>query len=95
MTTTTQLVLTNLVNNQGSAAETVNDSLAWIDALMFLAVKDRDLTAPPGGEVTGDRYMVATGATGVWAAHDGDIALYLNSTYYFRTPREGWPSTPK
>jgi len=50
------------------------------------SVIDRDLTAPPGGELTGDRYIVAAGATGTWATHDNEIAEWNGSGYDFTVP---------
>lgn len=56
-----------------------------------LPVKDKDLTAPPGGEVKGDRYIVGPSATGLWSGHDDDIATYDGvSAWIFDTPVEGW-----
>ena len=44
----------------------------------------------PGGESTGDRYIVGPGATGAWAGQDDDIAEYNGSGWDFYTPNEGW-----
>ena len=52
------------------------------------AVLDKDLTAPPANPTKGDRYIVGAGATGGWAGHDGDIAIYV-TTWEFTTKREG------
>jgi hypothetical protein len=59
---------------------------------VHLSVKDRDLTAPPGGPADGDTYIVGAGATGAWATHDGKIAVYNGPTaaWVFYTPRTGW-----
>jgi len=37
----------------------------------------------------GDRYLIPTGATGVWAAHIWDIATYTGSIWEYTTTREG------
>lgn len=60
------------------------------EAGIHLAVIDRDLTAPPGGESDGDRYIPAATATGAWAGHEGDIAVYRIDTWVFYTPVIGW-----
>lgn len=52
-------------------------------------VIDKDLTAPPGGESAGDRYIVASVATGLWATHEGKIAQYIGTGWVFSTPFEG------
>jgi len=55
-------------------------------------VKDKDLTAPPGGEAKGDRYLiVGTGSAG-WSGHTGDIATCTGTgptTWEFVTKKEG------
>lgn len=53
-------------------------------------VLDKDLTDPPGGESTGDRYIVAAVAGGAWTGHEDDIAEYNGSGWDFFTPVEGW-----
>lgn len=55
-----------------------------------LSVKDRDLTAPPGGPAAGDSYIVGAAATGAWATHDGKVAVWSGSAWVFGTPRIGW-----
>ena len=53
-------------------------------------VKDKDLTAPPVSPIDGDRYIVASPATGAWAGQEGKIAWYFNAAWNFDTPGEGW-----
>lgn len=53
------------------------------------SVLDKDLTAPPGGESVGDRYIVAAGATGAWAGHDDEIAEWGGANWSFTVPTEG------
>lgn len=65
--------------------DTLVNGLNWQDAVL-----DKDLTAPPGGPNTGDRYIVASVATGDWATHEDDIAEYNGVTWDFLTPEEGW-----
>jgi len=52
-------------------------------------VLDKDLTAPPGSPSLGDTYIVATGATGLWAAQDDKIAVW-DSSWKFYAQAEGW-----
>lgn len=54
-----------------------NEAMQTIDALLPLAVQSMALTAPPA-TVAGDagkRWIPATGATGAWSGHVGDVAL--------------------
>jgi len=59
---------------------------------VHLSVKDRDLTAPPGGEADGDTYIPAATATEAWAGHEDDIAVWdaTAGAWLFYTPRTGW-----
>src|SRR6185503_17292140 len=68
----------------------MNDNLIRADALTQLAVKDKDLSAPPGSPVDGDRYIVAGSPTGAWTGHTKEIALFINLAWRFYAPKEGW-----
>jgi hypothetical protein len=66
----------------------------YVDALVQgldwqTSVKDMDLASPPGSPTTGDRYIVATSASGAWSGHDGDMTQYNGSTWDFVTKNEG------
>lgn len=52
-------------------------------------VLDKDLTAPPGSPASGDAYYVATSATGAWAGHSGEYAVYGARGWTFRAVDEG------
>jgi hypothetical protein len=51
---------------------------------------DKDLTAPPGMPSAGDRYIVATPATGTWATHEDDVATWDGALWIFVTPVDGF-----
>lgn len=86
---TANLTLAKLVASQAEAENAYNEAVQALDGLVFLAVIDRDLTAPPGGESNGDVYLVADGATDGWSGKDGKVALY-NDGYVFFTVNEGF-----
>lgn len=88
MTTTDRYGMTELVEGQSGAETVVNTALRKLDAFVGARIIDRDDTAPPGSPANGDMYIVATGGTGAWSGHDGDIALYLNG-WLFITPETG------
>ena len=69
---------------------THNAALQVLDAVVMLSVIDRDLTVPPGSPVEGDRYLIASSATGSWSGQDGKIAAWQDGAWSFNTPREGW-----
>jgi hypothetical protein len=65
-----------------------------IDGLDYQdSVLDKDLTAPPSSPVEGNRYIVASIATGAWATHEDDIAVYRDSAWEFITPNKGYCCT--
>ncbi len=42
-------------------------------------IEDRDLTAPPVICANGDRYLIDAPATGLWAGHDGELAIAIGT----------------
>ncbi len=90
MPNTVSLGLPLLVAEQAQKHVTHNEALRALDALAQLAVKDRDLAAPPGSPAEGDRYIVAASPTGIWAGHAADVAVWQDGAWDFHTPREGW-----
>jgi len=74
--TTTKLLLPYILAAQAQKHVTHNEALRLLDGLVQLSVFDRDLTAPPGSPNDGDRYIVASGATGDWAGWDLNVALF-------------------
>jgi hypothetical protein len=90
MADTTNLALPYLEAAQSQKHVTHNEALTALDAIVMLSVLDRDLTAPPGGESDGDRYLVGGSATGTWSGEDGNIAAYQDGAYNFYPPQEGW-----
>lgn len=89
MSETPNLKIGYMSDGQAGAYLVINDALNRIDALLHLSVKDRNLTAPPGGESNGECYLVASPATDEWEGHEGDIAAYYDG-WIFMTPKEGF-----
>ncbi len=82
-----------VTKQQLDAVQALIEGSSWQDA-----VKDKDLTAPPGSPATGDRYLIgldtaASTATGAWATHDGEIAEYNGATWDFTLPVTGYHIT--
>ncbi|WP_160113650.1 DUF2793 domain-containing protein [Phyllobacterium salinisoli] len=90
MENTANLKLPYILPSQAQKHVTHNEALQILDALVQLSVIDRDLTEPPAGLVEGDRYIVPSGATGVWAGKDGAVASLADGAWLFFTPEEGW-----
>lgn len=90
MQNTANLALPYLMPSQAQKHVTHNEALAILDAIVQLAVLDRDLAAPPGSPEDGDRHIVAAGATGAWAGQDGKVAVRQDGGWVFLSPRAGW-----
>lgn len=90
MPNTTNLMLPLLTASQSQKHVTHNEALLKLDLQVQLSVVSRSLTAPPGSPVDGDRYIVATGATGAWASKDLNVAAWQNGAWVFLAPRNGW-----
>ena len=68
---------------------TINEALMRADVLGAAVVEDRHLVEPPAVPVDGHAHIVGAGATGAWAGHDGELALFLNGGWEFAAPWEG------
>lgn len=90
MTDTANLGLPCIEGSQAQKHVTHNEALRMLDALVQLAVADRDLTAPPVSPADGQRFIVKAGATGSWAGRDDAIAAWQDGGWQFSAPRTGW-----
>ncbi len=88
--TTTNLLLPYIEAAQAQKHVTHNESLRLLDGIVQLSVLDRDQTAPPGSPADGDRYIVASGATGDWAGWDLNVAFWTDGAWLQLPPRTGW-----
>lgn len=84
------LTLPYILPAQAQKHVTHNEALARLDVAVQLAVIARDVTDPPSGPAQGDRYLVPAGATGDWAGHEGEVAVYDMATWVFQAPVAGW-----
>ncbi len=69
---------------------TVNDAFQRIDAFAQITIGAVGGGTPPLAPVEGELHAVGTGATADWAAHDGELALFLNGGWLFVQPNVGW-----
>ena len=90
MPETTHLLLPYLLASEAQKHVTVNEALRLLDGLVQLAVLDRHLTTPPASPADGDRYIVASGATGAWAGWDLNVAYRVDGAWMRLVPRPGW-----
>jgi hypothetical protein len=88
--TTTHLGLPYLLAAQAQKHVTHNEALRLLDAMVQLSVLDRTRTAPPASPADGNRHLVASGATGLWAGWDLNIAFWVDGVWMRLIPRKGW-----
>ena len=87
---TTHLLLPYILAAQAQKHVTHNEALRLLDAVVQLSVLDRDLTVPPAAPADGDRYIVASAATGLWAGWDLNVATWVDGVWMRLVPRPGW-----
>lgn len=72
-----------------------NQALRIFDAFVAAFIVTRmDLTAPPGSSADGEKFLIHSPATGLWAGHDGDLAISVganasNGWYFGEVSQEG------
>lgn len=78
--------ITGLWSSQKTNAEIYNAirGLEWQDS-----VKSRSVITPPSTPTIGDRYIISSGASGVWSGKTNQIAHY-NTAWEYYTPQIGW-----
>ncbi|MGI2031322.1 DUF2793 domain-containing protein [Rhizobium panacihumi] len=86
---TTNLSMPFILPSQAQKHVTHNEALQALDAVVQLTVEG-EATAPPATPAEGARFIVASGAVGAWATHDGQIAAHQDAAWSFFTPKEGW-----
>jgi len=87
------LALPYLQPAQAQKHVTHNEALRRLDVLVQLTVFDRDRETPPAAPAEGARHIVGPGASGVWAGHSGEIAVFLDGVWDFVIPQPGWQSS--
>ena len=87
---TTHLLLPYILAAQAQRHVTHNEAVRLLDAVVQLSVLDRDLTAPPALPADGDRYIVASGATGLWVGWDLNVTTWVDGVWMRLVPRPGW-----
>ncbi len=90
MSETVHLALPAIAASQAQKHVTHNEALRILDALVMLAVKDRDLSEPPGSPAEGDRYLVNPTGSGGFADRDNQVAHYRDGAWSFHAPQAGW-----
>lgn len=90
MDETSNLKLPYILAAQSQKHVTHNEALRALDAIVQLAVQDKDLSAPPGSPAEGDRYIVGASPSGAWAGHATHVAAWQDGAWAFYVPVAGW-----
>lgn len=69
---------------------THNEALRVLDAVVQLNVLSATATTPPATPDEGDRYLVAAAASGDWAGHDTELAVWDNGAWLYIAAQTGW-----
>lgn len=86
-------LILNLPYIQPSQAQkhvTHNEAVRALDVLVHLSVKSQTTSAAPITPTAGDRYIVASNATGAWAGKEASVAIWDGVAWAFHTPNHGW-----
>jgi hypothetical protein len=68
----------------------VNDDLLYIDSMICPLVQSMSFSSPPATLTDGDKYLIASPATGDWAGQEKKLAVRIEGAWVFYTPQEGW-----
>ncbi len=89
MEVTPRLGLPTLIPGQAQKEITVNECWSVLDAIVAGAVEEPARVDPPTAPVVGTSFIVASGATGVWAGQDGAIAAFTAGGWRVIAPIDG------
>lgn len=90
MDQTANLKLPYILAAQSQKHVTHNEALRALDAIVQLAVADKDLSTPPGSPAEGARYIVGGSPTGAWSGHATHVAAWQDGAWAFYVPVAGW-----
>jgi hypothetical protein len=90
MDETANLKLPYIIAAQSQKHVTHNEALRALDAIVQLAVADKDLSAPPGSPDEGARYIIGASPTGSWSGHATHVAAWQDGAWAFYVPVAGW-----
>ncbi|MBN7777607.1 DUF2793 domain-containing protein [Nitratireductor aquimarinus] len=90
MEQTANLKLPYIMPSQAQKHVTHNEAIRLLDGLVQLAVRDRDLSAPPVSPEEGECHIVAAAATGAWTGWEGQVAYFADGAWMRFAPAAGW-----
>jgi hypothetical protein len=89
MEQTARFALPMLAPGQAQKEWFHNEALQRVDTLLCPVVESAPLAQPPASPAEGQCFIVAAGAAGAWAGHDGALAAFTPGGWRFISPIEG------
>lgn len=86
--TTSKFSLPLLFAGQAQKEFFVNESLSLIDSLLSGVIKE-SLATPPAAPVEGDCFRIVATASGDWAGHEDELAIFVGGAWQFVAPQSG------
>ena len=86
MDNTANLQLPYIMPAQAQKHVTHNEAIRGLDALIQLSAIDKDLSVPPMAPSDGDRYIVASVASGDWSGKEGQVAAWQDNAWMYYQP---------
>ncbi|MFD1197685.1 DUF2793 domain-containing protein [Brucella gallinifaecis] len=90
MDQTPNLKLPYIMPSQAQKHVTHNEAIRLLDAVVHLSVKSRLNTDAPASPISGERYIVAAPAGGIWSGKDGMVAFFVDDGWSFISVGKGW-----
>ncbi|NDE81982.1 MAG: DUF2793 domain-containing protein, partial [Actinobacteria bacterium] len=84
-TLTKNLSSDDLADNANWQKLEIGGSKFWLDPAIKFVYDPSNITSPS----IGDRFIVGTPSTGIFASHSGEIAIFNDPGYTFETPNNG------
>lgn len=84
------LALPFIMPSQAQKHVTHNEALRRLDIVVQLSVAAFDAATPPTDPDDGEIHALGTAPVAAWAGHAGDLAAWLDGTWHFVAPQEGW-----
>lgn len=90
MDQTPNLKLPYIMPSQAQKHVTHNEALRLLDAVVHLSVRSRVKTVAPVTPASGERHIIASPATGLWAGKEGMIGFFIDDGWSFVAVAKGW-----
>ncbi|MFG6564976.1 DUF2793 domain-containing protein [Sulfitobacter sp. 1A13421] len=93
--TSERLSLPYLMPAQAQKHVTHNEALQRLDLLVQLAIEGFEANTPPALPQAGEVHALGDAPTEAWAGHPGELAAWVEETWQFTAPQDGWVALDK